>query len=355
MRPPFTFATNYQQRPFLILWEITRACDLACRHCRADAIQRRHSDELSTAEALAQLDAMARDFGPVLVVFTGGDPLLRDDLEILIAHVKKLGLRPALTPSATPLLSAQRLDRLIAAGVQRVALSLDGADAASQDGFRGVDGTFARTCTALAHCQQRGLELQINSAIGRHNIQQLDALADLVQWYGAVLWSVFVLVPTGRASADALLSAGEHEQLYRRLAVLSEQRPFAIKTTAGQPYYRVLAQRGQSRSQGLRAPKPVNDGKGVLFIDHCGNVQPSGFLPINCGNVRQQSVAEIYRSHPLFRDLRNPDALGGKCGKCEYRSLCGGSRSRAYGISGDPLAADPTCAYQPKGLELHYV
>ncbi|TVR46145.1 MAG: radical SAM protein [Planctomycetota bacterium] len=343
---------DYQRSPFVILWEITRACDLACRHCRADAQQRRHSDELRTDECTALLDHMRAEFGPVLVVFTGGDPLLRDDLEELVTHAKGLGLRPTLTPSATPLLTRARMDSLVAAGIQRFAVSVDGADAATQDGFRRVPGTFATTVAALEYMKDCGYPLQINSSIGVHNRHQLRDLAALAQWFSAALWSVFILVPTGRAQADDLLSAVEHERLYRELADIAAETSMDIKTTAGQPYYRVQAQRGRNARAGMRAAGPVNDGKGVVFISHRGEVQPSGFLPEICGNVRDTPLAEIYRSHPLFRALRNPDALGGKCGRCEYRSLCGGSRARAYGLTGDALAADPTCVYQPKGLAL---
>lgn len=343
MRP----VIDYHHAPFLVLWEVTRACGLACRHCRADAQQRRSPGELDTPQALALLDHIRAEFGAVLVVFTGGDPLLRADLTILIRHAADIGLRPTITPSATPLLTPWRIDDLAAAGVRRFALSVDGADAATHDDLRGVPGTFATTCAALAHLQERGLEIQVNTSIGRHNRAQLAEIASLVGWYGAVLWSAFLLVPTGRADNGSIGSAVDHERVYRHLAELSERVPFDIKTTAGQPYYRVQAQRGRNARAGLRAVAPVNDGKGVVFIDHHGEVQPSGFLAASCGNVLQAPLADIYRRHPLFVALRDPDRLGGKCGRCEYRSLCGGSRSRAFALTGDALAADPTCAYQP--------
>lgn len=343
MRP----VIDYHRAPFLVLWEVTRACGLACRHCRADAQQRRSPGELDTAQGLALLDHIRAEFGEVLVVFTGGDPLLRADLTVLIRHAADLGLRPTITPSATPLLTPWRIDDLAAAGIRRFALSVDGADAPTHDAFRGVPGTFATTCAALAYLQERGLEIQINSSIGRHNRAQLSRLADLVGWYGATLWSAFLLVPTGRADSGSIGSAADHERIYRELADLAARRPFDIKTTAGQPYYRVQAQRGRDGRTGLRAVMPVNDGKGVVFIDHHGDVQPSGFLAERCGNVLETPLADIYRGHPLFRALRDPDRLGGKCGRCEYRTLCGGSRSRAHALTGDALAADPTCVYQP--------
>ena len=338
---------DYHQAPFLVLWEVTRACGLACRHCRADAQQRRSPGELDTTQALAVLDHIRAEFGAVLVVFTGGDPLLRSDLTILIRHAADIGLRPTITPSATPLLTPWRIDDLAAAGVRRFALSVDGADAATHDDFRGVPGTFATTCAALDHLHERDFEIQINSSIGRHNRMQLTELAGLVRWYGAKLWSAFLLVPTGRANSSSIGSAADHERVYRELADLSARMPFDIKTTAGQPYYRLQAQRGNNPRAGLRAVAPVNDGKGVVFIDHHGEVQPSGFLAASCGNVLQTPLAEIYRRHPLFLALRDPERLGGKCGRCEYRTQCGGSRSRAFALTGDALAADPTCVYQP--------
>jgi radical SAM protein len=338
---------GYHQAPFLVLWEVTRACALSCRHCRADAQRQRSPAELDTGQALALLDHMRAEFGPVLVVFTGGDPLLRADLTTLIRHAAAIGLRPALTPSVTPLLTAQRIDELAAAGVRRFAISLDGADAETHDTFRGVPGTFAATCAVLDHLQRQRHEVQINSSIGRHNRFQLASLAMLAAWHDAVLWSVFLLVPTGRAHDDDLVSAADHERVYRELATIAATAPFDLKTTAGQPYYRVLAQRGRDPRGGLRARAPVNDGKGVVFIDHQGGVQPSGFLAITCGNVTQTPLADIYRQHPLFTALRDPARLGGKCGRCEYRDLCGGSRSRSHALTGDALAADPTCVYQP--------
>ncbi len=338
---------DYHHAPFLVLWEVTRACGLACHHCRADAQRQRSPGELDTAQSLALLDHIRTEFGEVLVVFTGGDPLLRTDLTTLIRHAADIGLRPTITPSATPLLTVWRIDELAAAGIRRFALSLDGADAATHDAFRGVPRTFATTCAALSHLQDRGLEIQINSSIGKHNRMQLSQIADLVEWYGTKLWSAFLLVPTGRADSSSIGSAADHEGVYRELADLSASRPFDIKTTAGQPYYRVQAQRGRNARAGLRAVEPVNDGKGVVFVDHHGDVQPSGFLAASCGNVLRTPLAEIYRTHPLFLALRDPDQLQGKCGRCEYRSLCGGSRSRAFALTGDALAADPTCVYQP--------
>ena len=354
-RPP-----SFDQAPFLVIWEVTRACGLACRHCRAEAQTTADPNQLTTDEGLVLLRRLREGFGPVLVVLTGGDPLERTDLTTLVAAGADLGLRMALTPSATPRLTRDALARLQDVGLSRVALSLDGATAAGHDAFRGVPDTFARTMQALDWARDLGLSRQINSSIHRGNVTEIPALAQVAAWAEVDLWSVFFLVPTGRAEADHLLSAADHERAYRTLAgiALDPATPFAVKTTAGQPYYRVLAQERARRGLppearvGLRAPGGVNDGKGFLFVDHTGNLCPSGFLPLACGNVRRDDPVAVYRDHPVFRDLRTPERLGGKCGRCEFNRLCGGSRSRAYGLTGDPLAADPTCVYQPRPVEV---
>jgi radical SAM protein len=346
---------GFDTAPFLVIWEVTRACGLACRHCRAEAQATADPGELSTGEGIALLRRLRSGFGPVLVVLTGGDPLERADLAVLIAAGTEMGLRMALTPSATPRLTRAALADLQAAGLSRVALSLDGATPDEHDAFRGVPDTFARTIQALDWARELGLSRQINSSIHRGNAQRIPQLAELAAWAEVDLWSVFFLVPTGRAEAGHLLSPAEHERAYRQLAALAldPATPYAIKTTAGQPYYRVLAQERQRRGlppaerTGLRAPGGVNDGKGFLFVSHTGDLHPSGFLPLFCGNVRSEDPVTVYREHPVFRDLRSPEKFGGKCGRCEYNRICGGSRSRAYGLTGDPLAADPTCVYQP--------
>lgn len=350
-RPPIP---DFDRAPFIVIWETTRACELACRHCRAEAQPRPDAGQLTTAEGRDLLEQVRRDFGPVLMVITGGDPLMRADLDQLIAHGAALGLRMTIAPSATPLLTPERIAALAAAGIRRMALSLDGADAATHDGFRRVDGTFERTLEALGVAAELGMETQLNTTIGRHNADQVDEIAAIGRWYGIALWSVFQLVATGRAESRMMLSPAEQERMFRRLAEMAadEVWPFDVKTTAGQPYYRVRAQRLHDRrwsAQGLRAPMSVNDGKGICFIGHTGMVQPSGFLQLELGNVRERPLAEIYRDDPTFRRLRQPQTFGGKCGRCEYRELCGGSRARAWAATGDPFASDPTCVYQPKG------
>lgn len=299
-----------------------------------------------------------RAFGDPLMVFTGGDPLRRPDLFHLLRYSVEQGLRTTVTPSATPLLTAAAVDGFLDCGVARMALSLDGPDAASHDGFRRVPGSFAITLAALRRARTIGLPVQINTTVTRHNLHRLSEMADVVEAEGACLWSVFFLVATGRALRQDDLSAEEYEQVFRFLFERSQSAPFDIKTTEAQHYRRYVAQQKRGASAGSEAgaraagvigrQAGINDGKGLVFISHTGDIYPSGFLPLAAGNLRRDSLVEVYRHAPLFRVLRDPARLGGKCGACEYRNLCGGSRSRAYALTGDYLAEDPRCLYQPR-------
>lgn len=353
---------DFNQRPFLAIWEVTQACDLACVHCRASAQPQRHPDELTTEEGKNLIHQIAALQVPVFVL-TGGDPIKRPDLFQLIEHSRSVGVRVSLTPSATPLLTRKVIFQLKDAGLARLAVSLDGPTAAIHDAFRGMSGSFARTLNAIRWANQAGLPCQINTTFSRRNIAQLDALVALMKTLKIALWSVFFLVPTGRGQLSDLLHADEFEQIFARLHLLSKTAAFDIKTTEAQHYRRyLLQQRVQERKSGLRpdapaeqpadrigrAPRGLNDGKGFVFISHTGEVFPSGFLPLTAGNVRQQPLASIYRDSPLFRSLRDTAQLEGKCGHCEFKEVCGGSRSRAYALTGDPMAEEPCCSYIPK-------
>ncbi len=343
---------DFNRAPVIVIWEATRACDLVCRHCRAEAQPQAAAGELSDREARELMDQVREDFGPVLFVITGGDPMKRANLETLVRHGADLGLTMALTPSVTPLLTIERIAALQAAGIRRLALSLDGADAATHDDFRGVPGTFARTIELLGQARKLGLETQINSSIGQHNRGQLDQLAEFARYLDIHLWSVFLLVPTGRADPSHLLTAAEHERIYRHLAAiaLDPATPYQVKTTAGQPFYRVLEQERVRRNlpPARRPGIGVNDGNGFVFVSHTGEICPSGFLPLVRGNLRTHRLAEVYRHDEIFVHLRDPDRFAGKCGICDYRTRCGGSRSRTHALTGDAFASDPTCVYQPK-------
>lgn len=346
---------TFDEAPFLVIWEVTQACDLACVHCRASAQPDRDPGELSTAEGFRLLEQI-KSFGDPLMVFTGGDPLKRPDLFELLHKSVSLGLRTTITPSATPLLTAQAMDRIREAGVARMAVSLDGDDPATHDGFRGVDGSFDRTLFALDYARRIGLDTQVNTTVTVHNRDRLASIASLVERYGSRLWSVFFLVTTGRAGLSLDLTPEQYEEVFEFLYDLSFRAPFDIKTTEAQHYRRYAARRRKASPGTGPAVQPpaaiarqagINDGKGLVFISHRGDVCPSGFLPLAAGNIRQASLAALYRETPLFRVLRDTDQLGGKCGACEYRNLCGGSRSRAFAITGDFLAEDPRCVYEP--------
>ncbi len=359
-----TARVDFDLAPFTIAWELTRACAFACHHCRAEAQPRRHPQELSTAEAFALIDQM-KEFGDPILVITGGDPMMRRDLYEILAYAAGRGLRTSLTPTTTRLVTPPALARVREAGVRRVAISIDAPDAEAHDAFRGFRGSFQIALGIAREIVTAGLSLQINTTVSRYNLpvgrqglQLLEQMPSLVARLGAVQWSVFFLVPTGRAAAADMVSATQHEHVFHWLYDLSRRAPFDIKATAAPAYRRVVIQRQRAAGRpgaaarhyqdGLDRPnQAVNDGKGFCFISHLGEVCPSGFLPLPAGNVRQQSVVEIYRQSPLFQELRDPQRLRGKCGRCEFREVCGGSRSRAYACSGDYLAPDPSCVYEP--------
>jgi radical SAM protein len=356
-------AIDFSERPYIVIWEVTQACDLACVHCRACAQPRRDPFELSTEEGRRLIDEIAAMHVPVFVI-TGGDPIKRPDLFELVEYATQVGVRVSLTPSATPLLTREVVHRLKKSGLARLAVSLDGSNAEVHDAFRGMSGSFERTMEAIAWANEVGLPVQINTTFSRRNVEDFEQIAALIERKQIALWSVFFLVPTGRGKSSDLLSAGEFEVIFEKLHDLSQRAPFHIKTTEAQHYRRyVLQQQVAGRRRGERpssvapekvedtvgrAPRGLNDGKGFVFISHTGEVFPSGFLPLSGGNVRSDSLARIYRESPLFHQLRDPDQLGGKCGACEFRHICGGSRARAFAMTGDPLAEEPCCAYTPK-------
>ena len=346
----------YARAPFIVIWETTRACALACVHCRAEAIPHRDARELTTDEARALIDTVRR-FGdpPPLLVFTGGDPLRRPDLVELVRHASARGLTVSLTPSATGAATVDRLKALRDAGLARLAVSLDGATPEVHDAFRGVRGSHRHTLQILERARALGIPLQINTTVCRRTVGELPALVREVERWDVALWALFFLIPVGRAVADQALTAAEIESVLEWAAALATRVPFGIKTTEAPQFQRVLARRRAGRALARtgpaeaigRAPRAVTDGNGFVFVDHVGNICPSGFLPLPAGNVRTHDLIGVYRDEPLFRALREPDVLTGRCGVCEYRDRCGGSRARAYAATGDPLAEDPGCAWQP--------
>jgi radical SAM protein len=390
---------NYDETPFLAIWEITQSCDLACKHCRAAAQPLAHPDELTNAQAKNLIDQIA-DLKIPIFVFTGGDPMKRKDIYELIRYASAKGVHVAVTPSATPLLTREAIFKMKEAGVVRLGISLDGSTPEIHDHFRGLSGAWARTIQAIEWAGEAGLPIQVHTTISRHNMNDLDNLCNLFEQLAIVMWNVFFLIPVGRGQLDDLPTGEEFEQVFAKIYELSQRASFQVKTTEAMHYRRYLIQHkleekkmghghpgghpgaailasanaattdesaahathaagpgeyepgapqasAEARNMGW-ATRRVNDGKGFLFVSHTGNVYPSGFLPIHAGNIKEMPLADIYREAPIFKALRDTGRLEGKCGACEFKEICGGSRARAYALTGDPLAPEPCCIYQPK-------
>jgi radical SAM protein len=342
------------ERPFVLIWELTQACDLECDHCRADAEPQRHPEELTTEEGKRLLDQAAEFGDGQLVVLSGGDPLKRDDAVDLVEYGTEQGLRMTMTPSGTSSLTPDIIQDLAEAGLQRLAVSIDGESAASHDEFRGEDGSFDQTAAAARAAHEAGLPLQINTTVCASTVADLPGIRELTADLGAVLWSVFFLVPIGRGRILDPISPDHAEDVMAWLLDVADEERFGVKTTEA-PHYRRVAL--QEKIQAATGSKPddkigrrtgIRAGDGFAFVSHTGKVYPSGFLPHSAGDVRKESIVEIYRDSTLFEQLRDEDNLKGKCGACEFRHVCGGSRSRAYAYTGDPLESDPLCAYVPE-------
>ncbi|WP_232701772.1 radical SAM protein [Halobacterium wangiae] len=344
---------NTSERPFVLIWEVTQACELACEHCRADATPDRHPDELSTAEAKDLLDD-ARRFGEnQLVVLSGGDPLARDDTVELVEYGTDVGLRMTVTPSGTRSLSTEAVHALADAGVRRLAVSIDGAGSEAHDSFRGEDGSFVQTVRAARAAREADVPLQVNTTVCAQTVADLPAVRDLVRELGAVLWSVFFLVPVGRGRVLDPIAPERTESVMEWLDDVANTEEFGVKTTEAPHYRRVRAQQAASSggAGGSRRRGGITAGDGFAFVSHTGDVYPSGFLPRSAGNVGNESVVDIYRNSDLFQQLRRKDDLRGKCGACSFRHVCGGSRSRAYAATGDPMGSDPLCPHVPDSYD----
>lgn len=371
---------DFNVSPFVAIWETTRACDLSCVHCRAAAQSRRSQFELTTEEGFRLIDDIAK-LNPKVFVLTGGDPLKREDVYDTIAYAKSVGLEPSVTPSATPLLTPEAIRRMKEHGVTRLAISLDHYNQRDHDEFRRVPGSFDLTIRAIEAARDNQIPVQINSTVSKRTAADMPKLAELLSKYeNIVMWSVFFLVPTGRAKSGDMILPEEVETLFADLYSISKNVRFNVRTTEAMHYRRYVLQQMVGATDPLidpntglidastvfmhqrpigvqmqtgaitRAPKGVNEAKGFVFISHIGDVFPSGFLPMKAGNVKKESIVDIYRTSELFTSLRDNRNLKGKCGVCEFRELCGGSRSRAWSLTGDIFESDPTCTYQPKAL-----
>lgn len=346
----------YDRAPMMLYWEMTQACDLACKHCRAEAQPHRDPHELTTEEARAMLRQVLA-FGAPLphVVFTGGDPLKRTDLNALVAYAKSLGIGVSLAPAGTPLLTREAIFALRDAGVQSMSLSLDGSSAERHDTFRGVPGCFRRTMDAIGWVAEAGLPLQVNTLVTDETAVDLPAIYALLAGYPIDRWSLFFLISVGRGTALRELDPASAESLMEWLYDLMATAPFAIKTTEAPHFRRIALNRMKADGwDGARIRRSsvgrgfgIRDGNGIMFISRTGDLTPSGFLPLAAGNVRTADLVQVYRTSPLFVALRDPSRYKDRCGRCEYNLTCGGSRARAFVHTGDALASDPLCAYVP--------
>lgn len=335
---------------------MTQACALACRHCRAEAVPNPHPDELSFEQSVAFLRQIP-DFGDPLpqLILTGGDPLARENLFELIDQARALGIGLSITPAATPKLTREILVRLQEHGVDGLGLSLDGSTAERHDSIRGVPGTFDRTMQALAWAQELGMPLQVNTLVSAETADDIPAIYELLKKFAVTRWSLFFLISVGRGKVLQPLSPEDGEGLMDWIYETSLMAPFTVATTEAPSYRRFALSKMRAEGKtgdeikrtGAYRGFGIRDGHGIMFVSNTGDICPAGFLPLVAGNVRKDRVADIYRNSPTFRELHDPSQFEGRCGYCEYHSICGGSRARAFGATGNPLAEDPFCAYEP--------
>lgn len=377
-----TIKHDITKKPFMVIWEVTRACQLVCKHCRAEAQHHPSRLQLSHEEGINLLDQLASYDKPrPMVVFTGGDCFEREDLVELVRYGTERGLHVSISPSVTPLFTKERLIALREAGGKAMSVSLDGASAETHDAFRGFAGTFEKTVEATRIINEVGFRLQINTTLTKGNIHEAPQMLKNAIDLNAFMWYTFMLVPTGRGAHLQMLTPAEREDVMHWQHDVSDR--IAIKTTEAPQYRRIAIQRADAADAGVapkelanpsqrgelyhwlcaetvrimgdhapnpRPPRPpmaINSGSGFAFVDHEGYVYPSGFLPIKVGNIRQRSFDQLYRETKVMQDLRTPSRFGGKCGVCGFNAICGGSRSTAYAMTGDYLAADPNCVYIP--------
>lgn len=348
---------DYAKNPMIIYWELTQACALACRHCRAEAMTSAHPCQLTNAESRSLLRQIAAFGNPMPhLILTGGDPMRRSDLFDLIDEARSLGISVSITPSVTLDLTFDKLARLKAHGIDSLGISLDGSEAIRHNAVRGVDGCFDWTMEALENAGKLSLPVQVNTLVAQETADDLPDVYELLKTRPVMRWSLFFLIEVGRGKTLQPIAPEQGEELMRWIFELSRVAPFQIKTTEAPSYRRValstMLAEGMPAADIKKTPVyrgfGIRDGHGIMFISNQGDVYPAGFLPLSAGNVRRDNVVDIYRHSLLFESLHSPDRFRGKCGRCEYRGLCGGSRARAFAWYGDPLASDPFCPYQPK-------
>jgi AdoMet-dependent heme synthase len=348
---------DYSMNPALVYWEMTRACSLACRHCRAEAVSTPHERELSHIESKSLLLQIAGFNKPLPhLILTGGDPLERSDLYDLIEEARRLQLTVSITPSATANLTPNVLAKLKEHKIESIGLSLDGSNAARHEAIRGVDGCFDRTISAGRAASDLGIPIQVNTLVSQETADDLPQIYELLKTFQIMRWSLFFLISVGRGKMLEPLTPGQGEECMNWVFDLSEAAPFQIKTTEAPSFRRVALNRtkedGRLSHEIKQSPVyggfGIRDGNGIVFVSSQGYIYPSGFLPLIAGNVRTDHLVDIYRHSRLFCVLHSSAQFKGKCGRCEYGEICGGSRARAFALTDDPLASDPFCPYEPQ-------
>lgn len=356
---PLNLACN----PMIVYWEMTQACGLACRHCRAEAMLQKHPNELNYSESRALLQQILA-FGDPLphLILTGGDPLMRHDLYEIIDEAVALGIQVSITPAATQNLTREVIEKLKAHQIQSLGLSLDGSSAARHEAVRGVQGCFDWTMNAARVAGELDIPVQVNTLVSAETADDLPAMYDLLLTQRVMRWSLFFLISVGRGKLLEAISPERGEEIMRWSLDLSRRAPFAIKTTEAPSYRRVALETMRASgmpSEAIRHSSVyrgfgIRDGNGIVFVSNTGEIFPAGFLPVTVGNVRDGDLATTYRDAALMRSLHDPNTFKGKCGYCEYRIVCGGSRARAFTHTGDALESDPFCAYEPvRGREVY--
>ena len=356
---------DFSRNPMLVYWEMTQACTLACKHCRAEAMPSGHPLELTPVESLGLLSQITQFRDPLPhLILTGGDPLSRKDLFRVIATARALGLQVSITPSATPALTANALDLLQSHGIQSLGLSLDGSDAARHDAIRAIPGCFDRTLEVAGEAGRLGLPIQVNTLVAQETADDLPAIYELLKTFPVMRWSLFFLISVGRGRALQEVSPEHAEKIMNWVLDLVPEAPFAVKTTEAPSYRRLALNRmrtcgktaAEIKQSSVYQGFQIRDGHGIVFVSSQGDIYPSGFLPVRCGNVRTNSLVDVYRQSPLFQALHSPEQFRGRCGECEFSYVCGGSRARAFARTGDALESDPLCLYQGahrSGLHQH--
>jgi heme b synthase len=348
--------SGWASGPRLIAWEVTRTCNLSCIHCRAASIDKPYPNEFTTEECLKLLDEVVAFANPIMIL-TGGEPLLRPDIFEIASYGNNKGLRMVMATNGI-LIDTETSQSMKESGIQRVSISLDGATARSHDRFRRVDGAFAGSLRGIDYLKAAAIDFQINTTITRENLHELPDIHEMVIALGAVAHHIFLLVPTGRGKdfKEQEIAAEDYEQTLHWFYNQSQKVELQLKATCAPHYYRIMRQRAKESDQEVTFKTHGMDamtrgclgGTGFLFISHVGQVQPCGYLEVDCGNVRKLPLSEIWRDSKVLKNLRDFSSYKGKCGICEYRKVCGGCRARAFEASGDYMEEEPLCTYVPR-------